>query len=215
MIFELHLHWHCIMDIASSLCYDHIYYATKCGKLPTPYLRLSNLQGTHNVSNTIINIGSSNGFTWTNVDCLSRNTSLQFYWNVIYKLYVGQCGLSAAVKYVGLWIDPHTGWIDLLHKSHNASVQFPHAPFCNISVHMRAHFCYNRGHCGMFVSCTVGYARWVYWYVTLMYAHVTTISLTFVCLHYDDVIISSIMSQIASLRIVYSTVYSSKDQRKH
>ena len=33
--------------------------------------------------------------------------------------------------------------------------------------------------------------------------------------HYDDVIMSAITSQITSLTIVYSTVYSDADQRKH
>ena len=34
-------------------------------------------------------------------------------------------------------------------------------------------------------------------------------------LHYGDVIMSAIASQITSLTIVYSTVYSGADQRKH
>ena len=33
--------------------------------------------------------------------------------------------------------------------------------------------------------------------------------------HYGDVIMSTVASQITSLTIVYSTVYSSADQRKH
>ena len=33
--------------------------------------------------------------------------------------------------------------------------------------------------------------------------------------HYNDVIMSSLASQITSLTIVYSTVYSRADQRKH
>ena len=35
------------------------------------------------------------------------------------------------------------------------------------------------------------------------------------CVHYNDVIMSSMASQIPSLTIVYSTVYSCADQRKH
>ena len=35
------------------------------------------------------------------------------------------------------------------------------------------------------------------------------------CIHYNDVIMSVIASQITSLTIVYSTVYSGTDQRKH
>ena len=34
-------------------------------------------------------------------------------------------------------------------------------------------------------------------------------------IHYNDVIVSAIASQITSLTIVYSTVYSGADQRKH
>ena len=34
-------------------------------------------------------------------------------------------------------------------------------------------------------------------------------------MHYNDVIIDTIASQITSLTIVYSTVYSGADQRKH
>ena len=44
---------------------------------------------------------------------------------------------------------------------------------------------------------------------------ITTISLTHIQVHYDDVIMDSIASQITSLMIVYSTVHSGTDQRKH
>ena len=37
----------------------------------------------------------------------------------------------------------------------------------------------------------------------------------FSCIHYNDVIMGMIVSQITSLTIVYSTVYSDADQRKH
>ena len=37
----------------------------------------------------------------------------------------------------------------------------------------------------------------------------------FSCLHYSDVIMGAMASQITSLTIVYSTVYSSADNRKH
>ena len=36
-----------------------------------------------------------------------------------------------------------------------------------------------------------------------------------ICVHYDDVIMDTIASLITSLTIVYSTVYSDADQRKH
>ena len=35
------------------------------------------------------------------------------------------------------------------------------------------------------------------------------------CLHYNDVIMTTIASQITSLAVVYSTVYSDADHRKH
>ena len=41
------------------------------------------------------------------------------------------------------------------------------------------------------------------------------IMLAFVWFHYDDVIMSTIASQITSLTVVYSTVYSGADQSKH
>ena len=61
---------------------------------------------------------------------------------------------------------------------------------------------------------------WMSNYIPLFYMDVITYS----CpnpddgsddLHYDDVIMGTIVSQITSLTIVYSTVYSDADQRKH
>ena len=40
-------------------------------------------------------------------------------------------------------------------------------------------------------------------------------SVAMIMMHYDDVIIGAIASQITSLTIVYSTVYSGADQSKH
>ena len=37
------------------------------------------------------------------------------------------------------------------------------APFCNRNVHMCAHFFYKIMHCGIFVTCIVGFVRWVHW----------------------------------------------------
>ena len=48
---------------------------------------------------------------------------------------------------------------------------------------------------------------------------VFTLGMTVLCnisiIHYDEVIMGAIASQITSLTIVYSTVYSDSDQRKH
>ena len=43
----------------------------------------------------------------------------------------------------------------------------------------------------------------------------TSASVSNICLHYNDVIMGAIASQITSLTIVYSIVYSDADQRKH
>ena len=50
--------------------------------------------------------------------------------------------------------------------------------------------------------------KWISWTVVLA-------KLTTNALHYSDVIETTMASQIASLTIVYSTVYSGPDQRKH
>ena len=44
------------------------------------------------------------------------------------------------------------------------------------------------------------------------YIHLTKIT---ICLHYNDVIMGAMASQITRLTIVYSTLYSGADQRKH
>ena len=49
----------------------------------------------------------------------------------------------------------------------------------------------------------------IYIYIDVIYLHNQKIS------HYNDVIMSVVASQITSLTIVYSTVYSGADQRKH
>ena len=56
------------------------------------------------------------------------------------------------------------------------------------------------------VLCSVLVALEVNWYISM-----SSCSL----LHYDDVIMGAMASQITSLTIVYSTVYSDADQRKH
>ena len=58
------------------------------------------------------------------------------------------------------------------------------------------------------------------WYISLsveLYFQRGTIwiSMLFFSWHYNDVIMDAIASQITSLTIVYSTVYSDADQRKH
>ena len=49
----------------------------------------------------------------------------------------------------------------------------------------------------------------------LEYATGASIASVKACSHYNDVIMTTIASQITSLTVVYSTVYSDADQRKH
>ena len=48
-----------------------------------------------------------------------------------------------------------------------------------------------------------------------IYFHVDAVDITVDATHYDDVIMGAMVSQITSLTIVYSTVYSDAEQRKH
>ena len=66
------------------------------------------------------------------------------------------------------------------------------------------------------------YMRSYYWFVTICTCNILMIDLksistsnAFRCAHYNDVIMGAIASQITSLTIVFSTVYSDTDQRKH
>ena len=52
-------------------------------------------------------------------------------------------------------------------------------------------------------------------HVTSLFHSRATMTLTNLLLHYDDVIMTMIASQIISLTSVYSAVYSDADQRKH
>ena len=52
---------------------------------------------------------------------------------------------------------------------------------------------------------------WPFTYVTIIFA----VNYTHNVWHYNDVIMGAIVSQITSLTIVYSTVYSDADERKH
>ena len=63
---------------------------------------------------------------------------------------------------------------------------------------------------------TVLYSQWefIYWWNSIFILRQAPIS-PYRVSHYDDVIMSTIASQITSLTIVYSTVYSSADQSKH
>ena len=64
-------------------------------------------------------------------------------------------------------------------------------------------------HC---IAYTKNKNEWVSNYLVLKQIKQTQI---FIIWHYNDVIMGAIASQITSLTIVYSTVYSGSDQRKH
>ena len=76
------------------------------------------------------------------------------------------------------------------------------------------HFFYNQWHKIVSHSCRTNIWQEVIFGLfdlpALLYA-----SFELCRVHYDDVIMSAIASQITSLTIVYSTVYSGADQRKH
>ena len=76
----------------------------------------------------------------------------------------------------------------------------------------------------------VGFGYWYVWMITFresyeikwprgrsmcMRSSPTHYTLEELCTHYTDVIMGAIASQITSFTIVYSTVYSGADQRKH
>ena len=59
-------------------------------------------------------------------------------------------------------------------------------------------------------------ARLIQDYITLQHLHSANVRLYFfIILHYIDVIMTTMASQITSLTVAYSIVYSSADQRKH
>ena len=62
--------------------------------------------------------------------------------------------------------------------------------------------------CTMWLLC-------VFWRQMTALQQVLWVPQDFVRSHYDDVIMTTMASQITSLMVVYSTVYSDADQRKH
>ena len=76
----------------------------------------------------------------------------------------------------------------------------------------RAHFCYRIMHCGIWDWCIEGF-----FYTGLLWipSPVNVLFVSLHCCHYNDVIMSTMASQITSLTIVYSTIYSGTNQRKH
>ena len=58
--------------------------------------------------------------------------------------------------------------------------------------------------------------HWIYVFLALTHRYETSpLDCRFASTHYCDVIMGTMASQITSLTIVYSTVYSDPDQRKH
>ena len=72
-----------------------------------------------------------------------------------------------------------------------------------------------------FAICEWIYRNWHHWYFhpcnSLQWRHMSmNVSYFSDCFfHYDDVVMGAMASQITSLTIVYSTVYSDADQSKH
>ena len=61
------------------------------------------------------------------------------------------------------------------------------------------------------VLFTSSLVQWMAWHRQIMRTHTNN----YLILHYNDVIMSAVASQITSISIIYSTVYSGADQRKH
>ena len=79
-----------------------------------------------------------------------------------------------------------------------------------IVMHACAHFCYKMLHCWVFRLMHCGISE-----MGLYHGYWCLIPCVQPSSHYYDVIMSLMVSQITSLTIVYSTVYSVTDQRKH
>ena len=129
--------------------------------------------------------------------------------------------------------------VDPSPKPNNALRQISHhTQFCSRNVHMCAHFCYKIVHCGIWDRCIAEFEQHVNWckfsnkYTEMGHLRLFNVKTAwnlyiikiwnilskcqFLSLpHYNDVIMSPIVSQITSLAIVYSTVYSVADQRRH
>ena len=102
-------------------------------------------------------------------------------------------------------------------------------------MHACAYFCYKRVHCGIWDKCTVGFVKLIYC-MTVVIPREERLSLVLSTTNVSawrcvlpeiwrgvslavtlcsDVIISAMASQITGVSIVYSTVCSGADQRKH
>ena len=102
-------------------------------------------------------------------------------------------------------------------------------------MHACAYFCYKRVHCGIWDKCTVGFVKLIYCIAVVipreerlsLVLSTTNVSawrcvLPEICRGVSlavtlcsDVIINAMASQITGVSIVYSTVCSGADQRKH
>ena len=79
------------------------------------------------------------------------------------------------------------------------------------------HECLHSGEiiaCNLFISFIVFLHTSINLFFSILYFNGSNVAFSHIY-HYSDVIISAMASQITSSRIVYSTVYSGTDQRKH
>ena len=84
---------------------------------------------------------------------------------------IGLCYGLTPNKWLAItWTDDYTAHWDIYASpglTERSVAQIPqytspishNAPFCNRNVHMCAHFCYKIVHCGISVSCIVGFMR--------------------------------------------------------
>ena len=92
-------------------------------------------------------------------------------------------------------------------------MHWSHIPQCKIQKKKCAHFCSE--------WCTLEYGNGALWHILIrsIWRFVVTVTAsskpTGNRKHYNEVIMGAMASQITGLMIVYSTVYSGADQRKH
>ena len=123
------------------------------------------------------------------------------YWSFVKEIYLSpvdssHTGQTVELRGFGTLMCCCHGYENRMDSRHNAVQSTVHTIKCT---QFRCAWCY----CVCIVS-----SKWI---------HLIDLPISFmvVLLHYDDVTMGAIASQITSLTIVYSTVYSGADQSKH
>ena len=100
------------------------------------------------------------------------------------------------------------------HKCHDASNRCPIMHHFITEMCTRVHMCHKMAYCGTYAWWHLC-SRFISIVPSGVLQRIWVSNPSKITTHYDDVIMSAIASQITSLTIVYSTVYSDTVQRKH